>query len=423
MCPMEAVRLELEQQLADELYNLFQAEILQKIMRESKVEQGRDYIRSKLEGHCFKLTQRMAPRLHELCRSVQETLRFTEPVEFFILSDATLNCTAYPRIEDQHEHLIMINSGLVERFTDDELRFVIGHELGHLLSRNADLMRVIQFVFPPTANVPLIFQNKVALWTNLAELTADRFGYIAAPSLDSCLGTFFKSSSGLDTRRIDFDAHSYLQEMDSVLEYFRADGVSTLSTHPINPIRVKALQFFSESEMYRQIAAGQEPQPDESLDKQIGELIQALIDNSSSPLDEHRRYFISSGGLIMAGADRDLADEELERIASILAGRTNFPLEFLRHVLNTDKVNEIFVQSARNILAINPSERHAMFGYLIDVGLADRLIQEREVELLFRIGEQVFGFSRKEIAQVIAEAVQRGFIPRIRSRSAAPAED
>jgi Zn-dependent protease with chaperone function len=250
-----AIRIALEKTLSEELYEKFRGDIIQRILREGKVESSKNYLRSILEGHSFKITERMAPKLHAVCREVQQMLEFEEPVEYFITSSRDINCAAYPRLEDDQSHLVMINSGALERFTDDELRFVIGHEMGHLISQNAELVRIISFVFPQGDQIPLIFKNKLELWNKLSELSADRYGYIAVPQLEISVGAFFKMASGLDAGRIAFDPIAYLEEMDKVLDYFRTESAAVRSTHPINPVRLKALQFFSESNLFRAVAS------------------------------------------------------------------------------------------------------------------------------------------------------------------------
>jgi Zn-dependent protease with chaperone function len=205
----QLLRIELEKTISEELYKLFRGDVIQRVLREGKVESSQEHLRMMLEGHAFRITERMAPRLYQLCREVQLALRFEEPVEFFVRSTPELNCAAYSRVEEDQSHIVMINSGLLERFDDDEMRFVIGHELGHLISHNSELTRIVEFVFPDGTEVPLIFQNRLALWEKLAELSADRYGYIASPNLDKCICAFFKLASGLDTGRINFDALAY----------------------------------------------------------------------------------------------------------------------------------------------------------------------------------------------------------------------
>ena len=65
------------------------------------------------------------------------------------------------------------------------------------------------------------------------------------------------------------------------------------------------------------------------------------------------------------------------------------------------------------VIGANPSERVPIFSYLIDVALADRRLRQQEVDLLYQVGEDVFGLARKEAAQLIAEALQKDFVPNL----------
>ena len=173
---------------------------------------------------------------------MKAALQFTEDVEFFVHGDQSLNCSAVPRTEEDPPHLVIINSGLLERFTDAELTFILGHELGHLISRNSELQRVIHFIFPDGDAIPLSIRDKVEVWDKLSEMSADRFGYLAQPDIKVCLAVFFKLSSGLTTESIRFDPAAYMLEMERVLEAFRSEMADVGVSHPINPIRLKALQ-------------------------------------------------------------------------------------------------------------------------------------------------------------------------------------
>jgi len=407
----ELLRLDLEKTISEELYRLFRGDVIQRVLREGKVESSQEHLRMMLEGHAFRVTERMAPRLFQLCHEVMAALRFEDPVEFFVRSTPELNCAAYSRVEEDQAHIVMINSGLFERFDDAEMRFVIGHELGHLLSRNSELTRIVQFVFPDGTEVPLIFQNRLALWDKLAELSADRYGYIASPDLGKCISAFFKLASGLDTARMAFDPMAYLEEMEKVVEYFQEKG-SVHGSHPVNPMRIKALQHFAGSDLFRAVAAGRTLERDEALATQMESLQQILLQAGLSPLDEQRKRFLAAGGIIVAGADSELSMDELERILAPLAAVASFPRSYLESVVASGEVGKIFSESAAAILEANPSERYPMFAYLIDVALADRSIRDPAVELLFQLGEEVFGFPRKEVAQQLGNAIQHAFIPR-----------
>ncbi|MBN1335515.1 MAG: M48 family metalloprotease [Deltaproteobacteria bacterium] len=409
----EHVRVPLEQTLSEDLYRLFSGDIIHRLLREGRVESGPDELMGLLEGHSFRISERLAPRLDKICRSVQKSLAFEEPLEFFVVSSSEMNCSAVPRVEDDRNHLVLINSELLERFDEGELRFVLGHEIGHLLSRSADLQRIISFVFPEGSELPQVFSNKVELWHKLAELSADRFGFIASPDLGTCVRAFIKMASGLDATRLTFDPAAYIEEMERIIQYFHDQPATIHSAHPINPIRVKALQHFSDSALYRSVAEGGPLAEDTELKTKVDALLDLLLQVGHSELDTWRKQFIASGGLLVAGMDGALNLDEMDRIVGPLAYFTSEPQAYLREVLEGGKVQERFVEAVERILELNPSERYQMFGFLIDLVLADQDIDPREVDVLFQIGEAAFGLAGKEIAQQIGEAVQKNFVPRL----------
>ncbi len=403
------IRIQLETKLGDELYDTMEGQILEDIIRNAKIEKYDNEWKYILEGHSFKVTREMAPKLHQIFEEVKANLKFQEAVEFFVSSSSQVNAYSIYRIEDEHPHIVNVNSGLIERLDDQELKFVLGHEIGHLITRNAHILGLIQFVFPDWERVPLILRNKINLWQKVSELTADRFGYLASPNLEKCVSGFFKLSSGLDTSRINFDFAAFLAENDKTLEYFRSENGINLMSHPINPIRIKAIQLFSESELFKTLVKG-EALTDSIFEDKIAGLIQLLTVMSSSELDQARRLFIASAGLLMAGIDDKIDDEEIQHIVATLAQFTIFPKEFLTEIANSEKVTELFNQSAHHILNTNPAERYSMMEYCVNMILCDRNIDKEEIEVLFDIGKN-FGFSDKEIAQIISTEIQKNFFP------------
>jgi len=409
----DLIRIDLEAGLSQELYELFEGNIIEKIIRDAKVESEKNPFKSSLEGHSFKITERMAPSFYALCQDVLKKLQFEEETDFFIVNSPEVNCYAISRLEDDQSHIVMINSEMIERFDDDELRFVVGHEIGHLISKNSALYKIINFVFPDLSRVPLIFQNKIALWDKLAELTADRYGFIASPKLDKCITNFYKLASGLDLARIDFDPQGYFEEMEQVLDYFKKEPFAAVTSHPINPLRIKAIKLFHDSKLYQQIVNNDQLETDENLRQQINELLQILFVIGRTELDTYRGYFIATGGLIIAGIDQDFARREIERIVDLLSQITIFPKKFLDNIVQSKKVEERFHQSVQVLLEKNPGERFPMFEYLINIALSDNDIVKAEIDVLYEIGEKVFGFTHKEIAQIIASQIQHNFYPKL----------
>ena len=260
------------------------------------------------------------------------------------------------------------------------------------------MKRLIGFIFPPDSNPPLMLQYKIRLWEQLSELAADRYGYMAVESLNTCLSAFFKMTSGLDVSKINMQLDVYLEENLKHLEYFLHDKGVSRDTHPVNPIRVQALNLFATS------------QSEEDLKKSMDEIITALIKISNDETDYYLGYFIAAAGLIAINLDGEITSEELEVVLNNLSAFHIFPRHFLEEV-NQQNVGEVFVSSIGEVLKRNPDAREGMFGYMISVILADKSMKQEEVDFLFQVGEEAFGFSQKEVANRLAGAIQRNFVP------------
>ncbi|MFZ4520229.1 MAG: M48 family metallopeptidase [Bacteroidales bacterium] len=407
------VRIELEMQLGQELFQLMEGDLLEEILSEGKIGKFENEWKYILEGHSFKATRELAPKLHNMFQSVVEVLEFDEPVEFFINNSPEFNAWSLSSLEPGEPHIININAGLVDKLDDDELRFVVGHEIGHLITHNSNIVKLINFVFPDTARIPVILNHKIQLWQKLAELTADRYGFIASPNLEKCVSGFFKLASGLAAERINFDHNAYLAENERILDFFRENKAGNLMSHPINPIRIKAIQLFSTSATYRSVIEKKPLQADGPLSTQIEDLIQTLLVLSSSETDYHRKYFIAAAGMVMASTDGELNPYEYEAILKQLSEFTIFPAGFLKGIAESGKVREIMDKSAAKLLELNPGERFPMFDMLMNIVIADKEISKDEIGFLYDYGAKVFGFSRKEIAQLLANGIQQKFLPRI----------
>ena len=415
MLPVEKIRIPLEHQLANELYNLIEGEIIESVLKEAKIENVENEWKYILEGHSFKINMEMAPSLYSIFNEVKEKLEFKEQTDLFVTNSLQLNAFAISRLEENQPHIININSGIIEKMDDEELKFIIGHEIGHLMSENAQILKLIRFVFPDYNRMPFILRHKIELWQKLSELTADRFGFIASPDLQKCVSGFFKLASGLDTTRIRFDFNAYLKENEKILEFFKKNHATNLATHPINPIRIKSIEAFNQSELFNAIKTNKQIDSDSTLEKEITDLTSILMTLSSSELDYYRNYYIATAGLIAANIDEQMAKEEYERIISFLSMKSIFPRQFLHSLNESGKIQEIFDQSAEFILSKNPGEKYPMLEYLVQIIIADRKIAQKEIEFLYEIGTKSFGLTRKEIAQIIANIIHKEFVPNMYS--------
>lgn len=391
-------KIELEQHLTEQIYAALHGELVEKIISLSSFDQSGHGLRSAMEGHSFKVEKRLMSHLHDLLYGVKEKLGFADPVDFYITGDSTVNAWTIAAAREGEPHIVNINSALINLMTDDELRFVVGHELGHLMNKNTEMLRLIGFVFPHGTVPPLVLQYKIRLWEQLSELTADRYGYMAVENLEACLSAFFKMTSGLDITKINMQVDGYLEENLKHLEYFINDKGLSRDTHPVNPIRVQSLNLYATS-------------PDEkALAEKMDEIIGALMKLSNDEVDYYLGFFVATAGLIAINIDGEVTSEEIERVLNQLSSFHIFPRHFLDQVAE-QKVVEIFYSSIEEVLKRRPDMRDGMLVYIISLILADSSFNQQEVDFIFEIGEKCFGFTTKEIADRMAGAIQQNFVP------------
>lgn len=399
-----------EQMLGKQIYNAIQGDVLNKVIAMAKIPMDQNYWRNILEGHSFKVEERLMKRLYSVFYSVQETLEFKDKVDFYITADASVNAFSLSRATPEDPHIININSSLINLMSEDELRFVVGHEFGHLINHDTELLRLINFVFPEDSTQPLLMQYKIRLWNQLVELVADRYGFLAIPDLPICISAFFKMSSGLSLDKIDLDIAAYLDENNKHLDYFRNDKGLNLASHPINPIRIQALNLFSHLDCFVQGGI-----TEQELHKQVADLTEVLLKLRSEKIDTYVANFIATAGLMISTVDNECSSEERDVIIQSLSSFSIFPNDYVEQIAKSHKVKEIFLEAVNKIMEERPSERENMLTYVISVMMSDRVFDEREIQFVFEIGTNVFGYSSIEVAQILAQIIQSNFVPSIKS--------
>jgi Zn-dependent protease with chaperone function len=167
---------------------------------------------------------------------------------------------------------IVISSGLYDLMTHEELRFVVGHELGHALSGHAvyrtmmmHLMRLARsFGVVPVGGWALRAIVAALLeWQRKSELSGDRAGLLCSQNLDTAIGVEMKLAGGSRLDKLDSEAF-----LAQAREYERTgdmrDGVLKLlnlelQTHPFSVLRAAALTNWVDTGGYGKVMAGDYP--------------------------------------------------------------------------------------------------------------------------------------------------------------------
>lgn len=220
-------------------------------------------------------------------------------------------------------------------------------------------------------------------------------------------------SSGLSLNRFNLNFEAFLKENEKLLESFKKENTINVASHPMNPIRIKALQIFSKSSLYKSIVENKELQEDPDLTSNMEELTNLLLFIRNSELDQHRSLFIASAGLVMSEVDEQMTREEYDAIIERLDNYLIFPRQLLQGIMDQKSQATLFMQSASTIMQFNPAERDPMFEFLINIALSDNQLFTKEIDFLYETGANLFNYSAKEIAQKISYVVRGNFLPRM----------
>lgn len=96
--------------------------------------------------------------------------------------------------------IIVLNSGLIDLCDDDEIMFVVGHEVGHVKSNHMLYHMMVQVVnyfidsIPGGALVAGGLQYALYYWYRMSEFTADRAGMLCCQNPDAMIRAFVKMS-------------------------------------------------------------------------------------------------------------------------------------------------------------------------------------------------------------------------------------
>ncbi len=96
---------------------------------------------------------------------------------------------------DESPHIIVLSPDLLDILDEAELSFVIGHEIGHLMFKHDHFRRVVQFIYPELKKLPYLLRNLYELWSQLAEISADRVGLLAVKEIEPAILAMHKCSS------------------------------------------------------------------------------------------------------------------------------------------------------------------------------------------------------------------------------------
>jgi Zn-dependent protease with chaperone function len=221
-------------------------------------------------GSDLRVSEKQIPSLYRILREACDTLEVPEPL-LYVSTSPELN--AYTACPDRP--IIKIYSALLDMLEEDEIRFVIGHELSHIKSRHlvystlgelvsTGALRIIISSVPGLSVLytPAEISLSYALyhWMRAAEYSCDRGGFLACQNFEASCSALMKLS-GYSTKyanEIHLDsffeqARSFEEQDETALGKVQQILLSFGQTHPWGVLRVRELMKFRDDGLYDQI--------------------------------------------------------------------------------------------------------------------------------------------------------------------------
>ena len=219
-----------------------------------------------------KVSERQFPHIYEMLRDGCYILDMENVPELFITQTPLVNAAAL----GMDKPFIVINSGLVDLMDPEELRAVIGHELGHVLSGHAvyrTMLYNLILLAQRIAWMPIGYLGLRAIiwgleeWFRKSELSCDRAGLLVGQDIDASRRVLMKLAGGSRLAEMNADAfHEQAREYDAVpdlrdslLKLLQLQG----QTHPFAVVRYAELDTWASSGAYERILGGEYPRRDE----------------------------------------------------------------------------------------------------------------------------------------------------------------
>ncbi|MFK0253429.1 M48 family metallopeptidase [Streptomyces sp. NPDC090445] len=218
------------------------------------------------------------PHLYEMLRDACYILDLDRVPQMYVQQDPKPNAMCI----GLDEPIIVVTTALVELLDEEEMRAVVGHEVGHALSGHAVYRTVLLFLTNLALKVAWIPLGNVAItaivtalreWFRKSELSADRAGLLVGQDVQASMRGLMKIAGGNHLHEMNVDsflaqAEEYEQSgdlRDSVLKILNM----LPRTHPFTTVRAAELKKWAESRDYQRIMDGHYPRRDEDKDASV----------------------------------------------------------------------------------------------------------------------------------------------------------
>jgi Zn-dependent protease with chaperone function len=259
----------------------------------------------------IRVSPRQYPELHQMVTECSTTLDLQPIPELYIEQNPTPNAMTI----GMDKPIIVISTGMLQLLDEQGLRFVIGHEVGHVLSGHALYRTMLLQLLGVASSIqwlPIGAWGIRAIivglneWFRKSELSCDRAGLLCVQDPPATLRVHASLAGALNPDEMDVagfldQARDYQEQgdvRDSVLKLLQITGQS----HPMAALRAAELQRWAAGEEYLNILSGHYPRRSEDKDAPMSDDVKAAAasyqQTFSSSADPLIKIIGRAGGVI-----------------------------------------------------------------------------------------------------------------------------
>jgi len=235
-----------------------------------------------------RVSPRQYPDIHEMLNECATTLDLQPVPEMFIEQDPSPSAMAI----GLDKPIIVISTGMLQLTDDEGLRFIMGHEVGHVLSGHAVYRTMLLALINVAATIawlPIGAWSIRAIilglneWFRKSELSCDRAGLLCSQDPSAALRAHASLAGARNPN--DMDVAGFLDQAeeyetrgdvrDSLLKLLQLSGRS----HPLAALRAAELQKWAAGPEYADILAGNYPRRSDDKDTPMSDDVKAAANS------------------------------------------------------------------------------------------------------------------------------------------------
>lgn len=210
------------------------------------------------------ISEKQLPDLHQLLLSACETLDL-EPPQLYIQQNPVPN--AYTLAIRGRKPFMVIHTSLLDMLTPEEIKAVIGHELGHLKCEHgvyltlANLLVLAAGLLPTWGSlIAQSMQNQLMQWLRCAEFSCDRAALLVAQDPKIVMSLLMKLTGGSPNLASKLNLDAFMEQVKGYRAMTETEIGSMLRemqiaqlTHPVPLIRAKEIELWASSPDYSRL--------------------------------------------------------------------------------------------------------------------------------------------------------------------------